>query len=264
MKPNDALWRSALLTAQRRQLIMKALVEDEAVQVVALAERFGVSEVTIRRDLAALDGQGGLRRIRGGALLTPPNLHEPTLQEREVVNHEAKQRIGQAAAELVDDGDTIIIAGGTTTAELARRLAHHTDLLIITPTINVPAILAGAMGVTVLITGGILVGPEHTLAGHISEQALRTLHAEKLFISVNALDIEHGLTSAHPSEIGVDMAMLRAAEQRIVLADHTKLGRAATCAFGAVTDIHTLITDDEASPRLLDELRELGIEVIVA
>ncbi|MEN6479834.1 MAG: DeoR/GlpR transcriptional regulator, partial [Anaerolineales bacterium] len=122
----------------------------------------------------------------------------------------------------------------------------------------------GAIGVTVLITGGILVGPEQTLAGHISEQALQGLHAGKLFIGVNALDIEHGLTSAHPSEIGVDMAMLRAADQRSVLADHTKLGRAATCAFGAVTEIHTLITDAQAPSALLDELRELGIEVIVA
>lgn len=252
-----------MLTAQRRQLIMKALQEDEAVQVAALAERFGVSEVTIRRDLSALDGQGGLRRIRGGALLTPPNLHEPTLLEREVVNRDAKQRIGQAAAELVEDGDTIIVAGGTTTAELAKRLTRHSDLLVITPTINVAALLSGSMGVTVLITGGILVGPEQTLAGHISEQALRTLHADKLFISVNALDIEHGLTSAHPSEIGVDMAMLRAANRRIVLADHTKLGRAATCTFGAVTEIHTLITDSDAPSRLLDDLRELGIEVIV-
>ncbi len=253
-----------MFTAQRRQLILQTLLQDEAVQVAALAERFGVSEVTIRRDLAALDGQNGLRRIRGGALLTPPNLHEPSLKEREVVNREAKQRIGQAAAALVEDGDTIIIAGGTTTAELAKRLTRHSDLLVITPTINVAAILAGAIGVTVLITGGILVGPEQTLAGHISEQALQGLHAGKLFIGVNALDIEHGLTSAHPSEIGVDMAMLRAADQRIVLADHTKLGRAATCAFGAVTEIHTLITDAQAPSALLDELRELGIEVIVA
>ncbi|MEN6479801.1 MAG: DeoR/GlpR family DNA-binding transcription regulator, partial [Anaerolineales bacterium] len=152
-----------MFTAQRRQLILQTLLQDEAVQVAALAERFGVSEVTIRRDLAALDGQNGLRRIRGGALLTPPNLHEPSLKEREVVNREAKQRIGQAAAALVKDGDTIIIAGGTTTAELAKRLTRHSDLLVITPPINVEAIQAGAIGVTVLITGGILDGPEQTL-----------------------------------------------------------------------------------------------------
>jgi len=253
-----------LLTAQRRQHILRMLQESESVQVASLAERFSVSEVTIRRDLTALDGHSGLRRIRGGALLTPPNLHEPTLQEREIVNREEKQRIGQAAAELVNDGDTIIIAGGTTTAELAKRLTRRSDLLVITPTINVAAILADAVGVTVLITGGILVGPEQTLAGHISEQALRTLHAAKLFISVNALDIDHGLTSAHPGEIGVDQAMLRAAEKRIMLADHTKLDRASTCAFGEITDMHMLITDQQAPAAFVAELRELGIEVILA
>jgi len=252
-----------LLTDQRRQHILKMLLENEAVQVGTLAERFGVSEVTIRRDLAALDGFAGLRRIRGGALLTPPNLHEPTLQEREVVNRDQKVRIGQAAAEMVQDGDTIILAGGTTTAELAKRLVRHSNLLVITPTINIPAILAGAVGVTVIITGGILVGPEQTLAGHISEQALDVLHAEKLFISVNALDIKHGLASAHPGEIGVDQAMLRAADRRIVLADHTKLGRTSTCAFSKITDMDMLITDQQAPPEFVDELRELGVEVLL-
>jgi len=240
------------------------LLENEAVQVASLAERFGVSEVTIRRDLSALNGQSGLRRIRGGALLTPPDLHEATLQEREVVNRDEKARIGEAAAKFVLDGDTIIISGGTTTAELAKRLVHHNDLLVITPTINIATLLAGAAGVTVLITGGILVGPEQTLAGHISEQALSTLHASKLFMGVNALDIDHGLTSAHPGEIGVDQAMLNAADRCIILADHTKLGRTSTCAFGSVSDVDVLITDQQAPAEFVAELRELGVEVVLA
>lgn len=252
-----------MLTAQRRQAILALLRETEAVQVNALAERYGVSEVTIRRDLNALESEAGVRRIHGGALLDMPSITEPPLNVRQVVNHEEKVRIGTAAAELVEDGDTLIISGGTTTAELAYNLTDRDELLVTTPTINVAKILADSPGVTVIITGGILVGSQLTLAGHLAENALSSLHAKKLFFGVSAMDIEHGLSSAHPGEIGVDQAMLKAADLRIALADHTKLGRCSTFVFGAITDVDVLITDDQAAPEFVAELRELGVEVIL-
>ncbi len=249
------------LSSLRQRRILQRLQEHEVVRVSDLATELGVSPMTIRRDLKALETRHGIQRVHGGALLDDRALSERPLSEREVVNAAEKRRIGRAAAELVQDGDTIIIGGGTTTAELARHLVDRQDLLVITPTINIAAILADCPGVTVLITGGVLLGPEMTLAGHFGEQALRALHAERVFFGVNAVDLERGLTSAHPSEIGVDQAMLHAADERILLADHTKFGHASTCVIGAITEVGHILTDDHLPADLAQRLRELGIEV---
>lgn len=251
-----------MLNRVRQQHIMRLLGEREAVHIAELADQFGVSEVTIRRDLRALEGKHQIERTRGGALLGHRELAEVSLSEREVVNREEKQRIGRAAAQYVRNGDTIIIGGGTTTAELARNILDRKDVLVITPTINIAAILADAPQVTVLITGGILLGREMTLAGHLGEQALRALHADKLFFGVNAVSLERGLTSAHPSEIGVDLAMLKAADERILLVDHTKFGSASTCVIGELTLLDRIITGSQISSDTAHALRESGIDLV--
>jgi DeoR/GlpR family transcriptional regulator of sugar metabolism len=251
-----------MLTGERRREIVRLLEERQVVRIDELAKRFGVSEVTVRRDLKTLQNNRNIERTRGGALLGNRELSEAPLAEREVVNRAEKQRIGRAAAQYVQDGDTIIIGGGTTTAELARSILDRRNLVVITPTINIATILADAPQITVLITGGVLLGREMTLAGHFGERALAALHADKLFFGVNAVCLKRGLTSAHPSEIGVDLAMLRAADERILLADHTKFGRASTCVIGEVNAVERIITDSETPEQTITLLREMGVEVI--
>lgn len=251
----------AVLSSVRLRLILQRLQEHEVVRVTDLATELGVSAMTIRRDLKDLEVHHGVQRVRGGALLDARARAEPPLREREVVNATEKRRIGRAAAELVQDGDTIIIGGGTTTAEMARYLVDRADLLVITPTINIASILAECPGVTVLITGGLLLGPEMTLAGHLGEQAFRSLHADRVFFGISAVDVAHGLTSAHPSEVGVQQAMLRAADERVLLADHTKFGWASTCTIGPIADVERIITDDRLAPGLAESMHELGVRV---
>jgi DeoR/GlpR family transcriptional regulator of sugar metabolism len=234
------------------------------VRIDELTQLFGVSEVTVRRDLKALGGRRGVERVRGGAFLTQRELSEYPIRNRETVRLNEKRRIGGAAAAQVCDGDTIVIGGGTTTAEMVPHLAECRDLVVITPALNIASALADHSSITVIVTGGILLGPELTLAGHYAEQTMRNLRADKLFIGVGALDLSAGLTSAHPSELGVDRAMMDSARQRFLLADHSKFNRVSTCVFGQLSELQCIITDDQAPPETVAQLRKMGIEVLCA
>ncbi len=250
------------LSRERREQILKLLEANQTVQVADLARRFNVSEVTIRRDLNQLRKHQGIERVYGGAILTQREREQPPLSNREVVNADAKRWIGRAAAELVEPGDTIIIGGGTTTVELARHLTDIKDLVVITPALNIAVMLAGAPGVTLLVTGGILVGPELTLAGHFGESMIETLNADKLFIGSCAFDPETGVTSAHLSEIGINQAMFRSGKQRILLVDHSKFNRIAPYTFGDTEQLDCVITDIHAPAKPLETLGKLGVQVI--
>jgi DeoR/GlpR family transcriptional regulator of sugar metabolism len=249
---------------KRREQILRLLEENQTVQVADLAKRFNVSEVTIRRDLNQLRQHRGIERVYGGAILTQREREQPPLSNREVIHPDAKRWIGRAAAELVEPGDTIIIGGGTTTVELARNLVHAEDLVVITPALNIAATLAESPGVTLLVTGGILVGPELTLAGHFGEQMLASLNADKLFIGSCAFDPETGVTSAHVSEIGINQAMFRSGTQRILLVDHSKFNQIAPYTFGDTEQLDCVVTDSQAPAESLDALEKLGVQVIQA
>jgi DeoR family transcriptional regulator of aga operon len=221
-----------------------------------------VSEVTIRRDLNELARQEKIERVYGGAILSQRELVQLPIQQRAAMNSEAKRRIGQAAARMVEDGDTIIIGGGTTTAELARNLAARRDLMVITPALNIAYLFAQHPEITVLVTGGIMIGPEVTLAGHFGERALSELHAGKLFLGASAFDPAVGVTSEHVSETGVNRAMIRAARQRTLLIDHSKFGSILTCLVCEAGELDCLITDSEAPAEAVAHLHELGIKVL--
>lgn len=253
-----------MLSRERQQHILELLESQQVVRIPELTERFGVSEVTIRRDLRALARSFGVERVRGGAFLTRRELGDSPLHVRQVVNLQEKRRIGRAAAQLVEDGDTIIIGGGTTCAELARSLGDRRNLVVITLALNVAYILADFPGITVLVTGGMMVGPELTLAGYIGEQTLRALHADKLFLGANAFDLLLGLTTSHPSEIGISRAMIEAARERILLIDHTKFNRVSTCMIGRTDELNCIITDGQAPDDVVARIRELSIKVVIA
>ena len=253
-----------LLSRERQQLILEVLESQQAVQVAELAESFGVSEVTIRRDLNKLMRRHGVERVYGGAILTPREIEQPPLGSREVVNREEKRRIGRAAAQFVQDGDTIIVGGGSTTAELARNITDRRDLMVITPALNIAFILADSRQINLLVTGGIVIGPEVTLAGYFGEQTLGALHADKLFLGACAFDPRFGLTSAHPSEMGVNRAMIDAADECILLVDHSKIGRVSTCLIGETSELDCVVTDDRAPDDVVSQLAEMDIRVVRA
>jgi DeoR/GlpR family transcriptional regulator of sugar metabolism len=210
-----------MFPAERRRLILELVVRDGAASLRDLAAAVDTSEVTVRRDLRQLESEGLLERRHGGALAPSNGPHEPTYSEKSQVAGREKAAIAAAAAELVVEGDAVLIGAGTTTQALARRLLRHHDLTVVTNSILVAQALAGANGIEVTMTGGSLRGSTFALIGPSAEQSLAHLHATKVFLSGNGLSAQRGLSTPNATVASMDRAMAAAAIQVIVLDDHT-------------------------------------------
>lgn len=253
-----------VFAAERRQRILELVRSSGAISLRELARHVQTSEVTVRRDLRALEAQGLLDRRHGGAVLPGGLSHEPSYSEKALVAADAKASIAKLAAELVSDGDAIVVGAGTTTKAFAARLTRHTELTVVTNSLLVAEGLAGAPGVDVVVTGGSLRGSIRALVGGTTEQALSTVQGTRAFISGNGLTAARGLSTPNLSVAGVDRALAAAAAEVVVLADHTKIGTDALLQTVAAEDIRHLITDDQSDPTELNALRALGIQVHVA
>lgn len=255
---------NTLSSPERQQQIARLLSRQQRLSVAEICEQFSISEATARRDLEALAEQGKLQRVHGGAILVeqaPPEL--PILQ-RESEQANEKQRIGLAAAALVQDGETVFLSSGTTVLEAARALRGRRNLTVITNSLAVVNVLAGVEGITVICLGGMLRSSELSFIGHITEQSLSELRADKILIGTRAISLEHGLTHDYLPETVIDRAMLKAGREIIVLADHTKFGRAAAVLLAPVENIHTIVTDDQTSDEFITAVQARGIKVVTA
>jgi len=252
-----------MFPAARRRKILELIEREGAVGMRQLADAVGTSEVTVRRDLRQLESEGLLVRHRGGAVALPPDHNEPTYAEKTRVAADHKEAIAARAAELVVPGDAIIIGAGTTTHALAQRLAGHNDVAVVTNSILVADALAGSSGVEVTMTGGSLRGSTYALVGPSAESSLGHLHAKRLFISGNGLTAARGLTTPNPVVASMDRAMVAAARQVVVLADHTKIGQDTMVSTAPPHAITTVVTDAEADPGELAALRAAGVDVVV-
>jgi DeoR family transcriptional regulator, aga operon transcriptional repressor len=256
--------RVALSNIERQQQILRYIEERQRASVAVICEQFGVSEATARRDLEALEASGTIRRVHGAALAVrraPPEL--PAL-EREREQAGEKRRIGQAAAALVGDGETVFISSGTTTLEVARHLRERSGLTVITNSLMILNAFAAADGVNLVGLGGMLRRSEMSMIGHITELALAELRADKVVIGIRAIDIEQGLTNDYLPETMTDRAILRSGRSVIVVADHTKLGRVSAALVAPIGAMHTLVTDEGAPPEFCQALEARGVRVVIA
>jgi DeoR/GlpR family transcriptional regulator of sugar metabolism len=253
-----------VFAAQRRQRILELVRSNGAISLRELAEEVGSSDVTVRRDLKALEAEGMLDRRHGGAVVPGGLAHEQSYSEKSLVAADAKAAIGRLAAELVSDGDAIVVGAGTTTRAFAARLRRCSELTVVTNSLRVAESLAGAGGVDVVMTGGLLRSSIHALVGTTAEEALGRVRGTRAFLSGNGLTAERGLSTPNLAVAGVDRAMAAAAAEVVVLADHTKIGADALLQTVATEHIHHLVTDDRADPDELAALRERGVEVHVA
>jgi DeoR/GlpR family transcriptional regulator of sugar metabolism len=249
--------------SERRDRILDRLRTAGSVLVGDLAADLVTSEMTIRRDLKALESEGLVRRIHGGALLVPSRAYEPTFREKSRQFVDEKRRIGAAAASLVESGDTIILSPGTTTMEVARHLSGLRNLTVVTSAVNIAAELAPDPEVDVIVTGGHLRGTTYALVGSLAEETLRGLHVNKLFLGGNGLTVANGLTTPDLSVATTDRALLRAAERVIVAVDHSKIGRAALCQTAPIETIHVLVTDSGIPAEQRRAFERAGVDVIV-
>ena len=252
-----------MLAEERRQHILMLLDQKGAITVAELCERFGVSEMTVRRDLAALERRGLLRRVHGGAVSARGRSYEPPFLVRSGQRVAEKQRIAEAAVRLIHDGDSIALDVGTTTLEIAKRLEGVRNLTIVTPSLHIANVLANVPQNRLILTGGILRPGELSLVGHLAERVFQDLYVDKLFLGIGGLDLEAGLTEYNLEDAQVKRAMLRSAKECIVVTDSSKLGRVAFAAVAPIAAMDTLITDTEADPALVARLEEMGVRVIV-
>jgi DeoR family transcriptional regulator, aga operon transcriptional repressor len=252
--------------ANRTDQIMQELLRSGRVSVEELAHKLHVSDVSVRRDLRRLEQQGLLRRDHGGAIPVGPLLyvaftHDSSFQEQIHHQAEAKRRIGLAAADLVRDGDAIALTTGTTTTHVARSLHKQRGILVLTNSINVAMELSNREGITVQVSGGLMRGVWFSLVGESAIQTIEQIFVDKVFIGVNGISVEHGLTDFHVDEAAVNKAMIRQAKQKIVVADHTKLGVLARYRICPIQEIDMLITDDQVSDEQVGGFEAAGIEV---
>ncbi len=251
-----------MLAEERRQHILMLLDQKGAITVAELCRQFGVSEMTVRRDLAALERRGLLRRVHGGAVSARGRSYEPPFLVRSGQQVEEKQRIAEAAVALIHDGDSIALDVGTTTLEIARRLEKVRNLTIVTPSLHIANVLANVPQNRLILTGGILRPGELSLVGHLAERVFQELYVDKLFLGIGGLDLEAGLTEYNLEDAQVKRAMLRSAKECIVVTDSSKLGRVAFAAVAPLSAMDTLITDSNADSAIIARLQEQGIQVI--
>lgn len=252
-----------LLVEERRRRILDLLEEEERVTVEELVERFDVSAVTIRGDLDALAESGALVRSHGGAL-KQLDQGDIRISVKETLNHREKLRIGHAAARLIRRADTIILDSGTTTAEIAKQIKSLKldALTVITNGLNVAMHLADLPHVRVIVIGG-LMHMSYSTVGPQAEQMLSGLNADHLFLGVDGLDPEIGLTTPDVLEAQLNSLMIRMAREVTVVADSSKLSRRSLSVIAGIGDIQRVITDHKADPQMVSILRERGIEVML-
>jgi DeoR/GlpR family transcriptional regulator of sugar metabolism len=248
---------------ERRRIILQLLDEYNTVSVADLVARFGVSEMTVRRDLDALEKQGVLQRVHGGAISARSRGYEPPFLNRSLVHQEEKRRIAAKAATFVQDGDSLALDVGTTTLELARQLQARHNLTVITPSFRIAGVLAENPHSRVILTGGILRPGELSLIGRMAEDAFRHYFVDKLFLGVGGIDLDAGLTEYNIEDAQVKQAMIRSAREVIVLADASKFGRVAFAAVAALDNVTRIITDDSLPPDIVTALQDRDIEVLL-
>lgn len=227
---------------------------------------FSISPATARRDLDRLAEQGKIQRVHGGAIALPGEEDReapmPRLA-RAASQAEEKARIGAAAAALIRDGETIFLGSGTTVLEVALRLRRRQRLNVITNSLLVLDALACLPEISVVSLGGVLNHTEMSFIGHITQQALSEVRADKVFLGIGAVDLHHGLTNPDLQETLTDRAILGIGREIILLADHTKCGRAAAAFVAPMSAVHTLITDRDTPAEFIAGVRRMNIEVIV-
>jgi DeoR family transcriptional regulator of aga operon len=247
--------------AQRHKYILDILEKDGFVRVRDLSESLGVSEVTIRKDLKQLDERKLLIKSHGSASPFGSLINDRHIDEKEKVQVEEKRRISEAAVALLEPNDKIIIASGTTLLAFARTLDIAVPLTVITPSVRVSLILSYRPNIEIIQLGGTLRKSSASVTGPWSESLLTEMMCSKLFMSVDGIDLDFGLTTSNIAEAHLNQHMIRASKEVIVLADSSKFGRRGFGKICNISQVHHIITDNNAPGNFINLIREKGIKV---
>ena len=246
--------------AARLSAILERLADGGSVAVADLADDLAASPATIRRDLVHLEHQRLLERTHGGAVAHAVSYELP-LRYKGVRHSEAKRRIATAAAAYVSEGMAVGLTGGTTATEVARALADHRKLTIVTNALNVAAELAVRPKLKLIVTGGVVRTESYELSGPIAEASLTGLNLDVAFIGVDGIDAKTGCTTYQEVEAHTNGVMIRCSRRVVVVADSSKIGKVAFARICEVDAVSELITDDAADAEAVRALTEAGVRV---
>lgn len=249
--------------AERHHAILTILKQRGSVPVADLAELLKVSSVTIRKDLTFLEEKKLLYRTHGCATPMNPYINDRHVNEKEKLFPEEKQAIGRLAASLIVPNDSIIIASGTTMFFLARAIEPKDHLTVITSSIHVTSILARHKNIDIIQLGGLVRNSSVSVVSEYAEKMLENFSCSKLFIGVDGIDLDYGLTTTNLMEANLNRSMIQAAQKIIVLTDSSKFGRRGFGRICGLESIDQIITDDKIPSQIIKNYKERGIEITI-
>ncbi|WP_415234009.1 DeoR/GlpR family DNA-binding transcription regulator [Pseudorhodobacter sp.] len=247
----------------RQPDILDIARKEGRVTVDGLAERFGVTVQTIRRDLTELADSGKLQRVHGGAIM-PSGTTNIGYEDRRILNEDAKTAIARACAAQIPDGASIFLNIGTSTEAVARELLRHRKLLVVTNNMNVAGILAANPGCDVIVTGGMLRRSDGGLVGHLASGTIRQFKFDFAVIGCSALDQDGDLLDFDFQEVIVSQTIIAQARRTFLVADHSKFKRSAPARIVSLAEIDTFFTDTPVSPQLLAKCAAANTAIVIA
>jgi DeoR/GlpR family transcriptional regulator of sugar metabolism len=253
---------------ERQNKIIEIVLKTGQVDIPDICEKFEVSEMTARRDLNELDRRGLLRRVHGGGIANLGRSYEPPFQTRVAKNDSEKKSIGQKAAELIFDGDSIALDVGTTTLEIVPGLRGKRNLTIVTSCLQIASRVVEKLSLEsnarLILTGGIIRPQELSMIGPIPEQVYQELHVDKAFIGIGGINLDDGFTEYNIEDTQIKKSLIRSAREKIVVADGSKFGVTTFASVAPLTAVDKIVTDHNAPLEMIEQIREQGVEIILA
>jgi DeoR family transcriptional regulator, aga operon transcriptional repressor len=247
----------------RKVRLIRLIQENEPIAVNDLAQLAGVSPSTLRRELRQL-ADDRLVKLNVGRVGLAASSEEMPFAFRKMLNIDVKRRIAQASLDLIQNGEIIFIAGGTTTLELAKLLPHQRRLTVITNALRVANSLVDVPGIDLVLLGGAVRPGEQTMHGHLTDWGVGQFRADKLFYGAEAVHLQHGITHSQIVEVSTDRALASAATEVIVLVDHTKFGKIAPALVLPFNRVHIIVTDEDLPASARESLQAMNIQLILA
>lgn len=247
----------------RRQKIAAYLGTEGTATFAALAEQFGVSQMTVYRDAQELEARGVVRRTRGGLTMQPSSVFESNVRYRASVRQREKAAISLRGAEFVEPGMSVMVDDGTTLMPMAPLLAERTPLTVITNFVPMMTALSEAQGIDLIMLGGTYQQRHNCVSGLLCIDMIKQLRADLLFLSPSAVADGHVLHQEQDM-VATKQAMMSSAERKILMVDHSKLGRRALHRVAAVEDFDGIVTDDGGSAGDLEHIADRGVPITVA
>jgi DeoR family transcriptional regulator of aga operon len=247
----------------RHKKILEILNQKKQVKVQDLSEALNTSTVTIRKDLKLLEGKRLLFRNHGGASLESPYVNDRSVNEKEFINAPEKAAIGLQASKMIKDDQYIILASGTSILAMAKFINPIKKLTVVTSALNVAMELSKRENIEVLQLGGYIRSNSYSVIGHYSEMILKDIACSKLFLSVDGLDLEYGLSTTNALEAHLNQQMIESAKEVIVLVDSTKFGKKSFGRICKIEQIDHIITDSNIPSEIVKQIKSLGIDLTI-